>query len=196
MKTDDKMKIISGNSKRPLSEAIARRMSVYRGDRTVLTNARVERFNDKEIFVEIYDNVRGEDVFIIQPTSHPANDTLMELLIITDALKRASARRITAVIPYFGYARQDRKSAARTPISAKLIANLITTAGVDRVLTILNDAKGFGIGARHITVSTVGILPGIVALGQRKEQFRLALSIHAPSDELRQQLMPVNTKYP
>jgi len=130
------MKIISGNSNRPLAEAIARRMSVFRGGKVVLADARVERFNDKEIFVEIYDNVRGEDVFIIQPTSHPANDTLMELLIITDALKRASARRITAVIPYFGYARQDRKSAARTPISAKLIANLITTAGVDRVLTM------------------------------------------------------------
>jgi ribose-phosphate pyrophosphokinase len=136
MKLDDKMKIISGNANRPLSEAIARRMSVYRGDRTVLADARVERFNDKEIFVEIYDNVRGEDVFIIQSTSHPANDNLMELLIITDALKRASARRITAVIPYFGYARQDRKSAARTPISAKLVANLITTAGVNRVLTM------------------------------------------------------------
>jgi ribose-phosphate pyrophosphokinase len=130
------MKIISGNANRPLANAITRRMSVFRGDRMVLTNARVERFNDKEIFVEIYDNVRGEDVFIIQPTSHPANDNLMELLIITDALRRASARRITAVIPYFGYARQDRKSAARTPISAKLVANLITEAGVDRVLTM------------------------------------------------------------
>ncbi|HUS54792.1 MAG TPA: ribose-phosphate pyrophosphokinase [Thermohalobaculum sp.] len=136
MKSEGDMKIISGNSNRPLAEAIARRMSVFRGGKVVLADARVERFNDKEIFVEIYDNVRGEDVFIIQPTSHPANDTLMELLIITDALKRASARRITAVIPYFGYARQDRKSAARTPISAKLIANLITTAGVDRVLTM------------------------------------------------------------
>jgi ribose-phosphate pyrophosphokinase len=136
MNSEGSMKIISGNSNRPLAEAIARRMSVFRGGKVMLADARVERFNDKEIFVEIYDNVRGEDVFIIQPTSHPANDTLMELLIITDALKRASARRITAVIPYFGYARQDRKSAARTPISAKLIANLITTAGVDRVLTM------------------------------------------------------------
>ena len=130
------MILISGNSNRPLAEAIARRMSVFRGNKFKLADARVERFNDKEIFVEIYDNVRGEDIFIIQPTSHPANDTLMELLIITDALKRASARRITAVIPYFGYARQDRKSSARTPISAKLVANLITTAGVDRVLTM------------------------------------------------------------
>ena len=136
MKTDGNMKIISGNANRPLAEAIARRMSVFRGDKVTLAEARVERFNDKEIFVEIYDNVRGEDVFIIQPTSHPANDNLMELLIMTDALKRASARRITAVIPYFGYARQDRKSAARTPISAKLVANLITQAGVDRVLTM------------------------------------------------------------
>jgi len=136
MKTDGNMKIISGNANRPLAEAIARRISVFRGDKVKLAEARVERFNDKEIFVEIYDNVRGEDVFIIQPTSHPANDNLMELLIITDALKRASARRITAVIPYFGYARQDRKSAARTPISAKLVANLITKAGVDRVLTM------------------------------------------------------------
>ena len=116
MRSDEKMKIISGNSNRPLAEAIARRMSVFRGDKFALADARVERFNDKEIFVEIYDNVRGEDVFIIQSTSHPANDNLMELLIMTDALKRASARRITAVIPYFGYARQDRKSAARTPI--------------------------------------------------------------------------------
>ncbi len=136
MKTDGNMKIISGNANRPLAEAIARRMSVFRGDKVKLAEARVERFNDKEIFVEIYENVRGEDVFIIQPTSHPANDNLMELLIMTDALKRSSARRITAVMPYFGYARQDRKSAARTPISAKLVANLITKAGVDRVLTM------------------------------------------------------------
>jgi ribose-phosphate pyrophosphokinase len=130
------MRLIAGNSNRPLAEAIARRISVYRGDRVTLANARVERFNDREIFVEIYDNVRGEDVFIIQSTSNPANDNLMELLIITDALKRASARRITAVMPYFGYARQDRKTAARTPISAKLVANLITVAGVNRVLTM------------------------------------------------------------
>jgi ribose-phosphate pyrophosphokinase len=136
MRTEGNMKIISGNSNRPLAEAIARRMSVFRGNKFTLADARVERFNDKEIFVEIFDNVRGEDVFIIQSTSHPANDNLMELLIMTDALKRASARRITAVMPYFGYARQDRKSAARTPISAKLVANLITKAGIDRVLTM------------------------------------------------------------
>jgi ribose-phosphate pyrophosphokinase len=136
MKFEDNMKLIAGNANRPLAEAIARRISVYRGDRTSLADARVERFQDKEIFVEIFDNVRGEDVFIIQSTSNPANDNVMELLIMTDALKRASARRITAVTPYFGYARQDRKSAARTPISAKLVANLITEAGVDRVLTM------------------------------------------------------------
>ncbi|MEM7506123.1 MAG: ribose-phosphate pyrophosphokinase [Pseudomonadota bacterium] len=136
MKTDDNMKLISGNANQPLAEAIARRMSVYRGDKVALTSARVERFNDGEIFVEIYDNVRGEDVFIIQSTSKPANDNLMELLIITDALKRASARRITAVVPYFGYARQDRKTSARTPVSAKLVANLMTEAGIDRVLTM------------------------------------------------------------
>ena len=130
------MKLISGNANRPLAEAIARRISVYRGEKITVANARVERFNDREIYVEIYDNVRGEDVFILQPTSNPANDNLMELLIITDALRRASARRITAVAPYFGYARQDRKSAARTPITAKLVANLISVAGVDRVLTM------------------------------------------------------------
>jgi len=136
MKTENGMKLIAGNSNRPLAEAIVRRISVYRGDRVSLTNARVERFNDSEIFVEIYDNVRGEDVFIIQSTSNPANDNLMELLIMTDAMKRASAKRITAVVPYFGYARQDRKTAARTPITAKLVANLITIAGVNRVLTM------------------------------------------------------------
>jgi len=130
------MKLISGNANRPLAKSIVRRISVYRGERVELTNARVERFNDGEIFVEIFDNVRGEDCFIIQPTSKPANNNLLELLIMTDALRRASARRITAVMPYFGYARQDRKSAARTPISAKLISNLITHAGVDRVLTM------------------------------------------------------------
>ncbi|MEO0819771.1 MAG: ribose-phosphate pyrophosphokinase [Pseudomonadota bacterium] len=130
------MRLISGNANRPLAEAIARRISVYRGEAIQLAEARVERFNDKEVFVEIFENVRGEDVFILQPTSNPANDTLMELLVMTDALRRASARRITAVVPYFGYARQDRKTAARTPITAKLVANLMTVAGVDRVLTM------------------------------------------------------------
>src|SRR6202007_3164472 len=101
-----------------------------------LTNASVRRFSDMEIFVEIHENVRGEDVFVIQSTSYPANDNLMELLVSLDALKRSSARRVTAVIPYFGYARQDRKSSPRTPISAKLVANMITAAGADRVLTL------------------------------------------------------------
>ncbi|MEM7497865.1 MAG: ribose-phosphate pyrophosphokinase [Pseudomonadota bacterium] len=130
------MKLIAGNANRPLAEAIAKRVSVYRGGRIGLAEARVERFNDAEIFVEIYENVRGEDCFILQSTSSPANDNLMELMIMTDALRRASARRITAVVPYFGYARQDRKTAARTPITAKLVANLMTVAGIDRVLTM------------------------------------------------------------
>lgn len=124
------MKIISCNSNRPLAEAI----SAYL--RLPLSKASVRRFSDMEVFVEIDENVRGEDVFVIQSTSYPANDNLMELLVILDALRRGSARRVTAVIPYFGYARQDRKSGPRTPISAKLVANLITTAGADRVLTL------------------------------------------------------------
>ncbi|MCL6608663.1 MAG: ribose-phosphate pyrophosphokinase [Geminicoccaceae bacterium] len=124
------MKLIAGNANRPLAEAIAAYLRVD------LTKATVHRFADMEVFVEIHENVRGEDCFIIQPTSYPANDNLMELLVIIDALRRASARRITAVIPYFGYARQDRKPGPRTPISAKLVANLITTAGASRVLTM------------------------------------------------------------
>lgn len=130
------IRLISGNANRPLAEAIAKRISLYRGEKVALANARVERFNDTEIFVEIFDNVRGEDVFVIQPTSKPANDNFMELLIIIDALRRSSAHRITAVMPYFGYARQDRRTAARTPITAKLVANLLTEAGADRVLTM------------------------------------------------------------
>ncbi|RFB79061.1 ribose-phosphate pyrophosphokinase [Methylovirgula sp. 4M-Z18] len=126
----DKMKILAGNSNGALAEAIA----AYLGE--PLTKCQVRRFADMEVFVEIQENVRGQDTFIIQSTSFPTNDHLMELLIMTDALRRASARRITAVIPYFGYARQDRKSASRSPISAKLVANLITTAGADRVLTV------------------------------------------------------------
>ncbi len=129
-------KLISGNANLPLARSVAKRMSMHRGMNIGLVDARVERFNDQEIFVEVYENVRGEDMFIIQPTSRPANDNLMELLIITDALRRSSAARITAVIPYFGYARQDRRTKARTPISAKLVANLITEAGVERVLTM------------------------------------------------------------
>jgi ribose-phosphate pyrophosphokinase len=124
------MKILTGNSNRPLAEAI----STYLG--LPLTKASVRRFSDMEVFVEILENVRGEDVFVIQPTSYPANDHLMELLVTLDALRRASARRATAVIPYYGYARQDRKSGSRTPISAKLVANMITAAGADRVLTL------------------------------------------------------------
>src|SRR5450432_3728575 len=124
------MKILAGNSNGPIAEAIA----AYLGE--PLTKCHVRRFADLEIFVEIQENVRGRDAFIIQSTSFPTNDNLMELLIIADALRRASANRITAVIPYFGYARQDRKSGSRTPISAKLVANLITRAGVDRVLTV------------------------------------------------------------
>jgi ribose-phosphate pyrophosphokinase len=129
-------KLMSGNANKPLAQAIARRMSMHRGMSVGLVDARVERFNDQEIFVEVYENVRGEDMYVIQPTSNPANDNLMELLIMTDALRRSSAARITAVIPYFGYARQDRRTKARTPISAKLVANLLTEAGVDRVLTL------------------------------------------------------------
>src|SRR3954463_12662796 len=124
------MKILTCNSNRPLAEAI----SAYLG--LPLTRASVRRFSDMEVFVEIHENVRGEDVFVIQSTSYPANDHLMELLVTLDTLRRSSARRVTAVIPYYGYARQDRKSGPRTPISAKLVANLITTAGADRVLTL------------------------------------------------------------
>ena len=124
------MKVLAGNSNQPLATAVANYLDIE------LTGASVKTFSDGEIFVEINENVRGEDVFVIQSTSNPANDHLMELLICIDALKRASARRITAVIPYFGYARQDRKPGPRTPISSKLVANLITEAGADRVLTM------------------------------------------------------------
>jgi ribose-phosphate pyrophosphokinase len=124
------MKILAGNGNPELAKAIAAYLEIP------LTHASVRRFADEEIFVEIHENVRGEDVFVVQPTAAPANDNLMELLICIDALKRASARRITAVIPYFGYARQDRKSGSRTPISAKLVANLSTMAGADRVLSL------------------------------------------------------------
>ncbi len=124
------MKLLAGNSNRPLAEAIGQYLKVP------FTKAIVRRFADNEVFVEIQENVRGEDMFVIQSTSFPANDNLMELLIIIDALRRSSARRITAVLPYFGYARQDRKPGPRTPISAKLVANLITEAGASRVLTV------------------------------------------------------------
>ncbi len=124
------MKIMAGNSNLPLARAITGYLELP------LTDASVRRFADEEVFVEIHENVRGEDVFVIQSTSYPCNDNLMELLICIDALRRASAKRITAVLPYFGYARQDRKPGPRTPISAKLVANLITTAGADRVLAV------------------------------------------------------------
>ena len=124
------MKILTGNSNRPLAEAISAKLALP------LVKANIRRFADNEIFVEILENVRGEDVFIIQSTSSPANDHLMELLITIDALRRSSARRITAVMPYFGYARQDRRIGSRTPITAKLVANLITNAGAHRVLTL------------------------------------------------------------
>ena len=124
------MKILACNSNRPLAEAIAAYLDLP------LTKASVRRFSDMEVFVELHENVRGEDVFVIQSTSYPANDHLMELLVSLDALRRGSARRVTAVIPYYGYARQDRKSGPRTPISAKLVANMITAAGADRVLTL------------------------------------------------------------
>ena len=124
------MKVLTCNSNRPIAEAISAYLSLP------LTSASIRRFSDMEVFVEINENVRGEDVFVIQSTSYPANDNLMELLVTMDALRRGSARRITAVIPYFGYARQDRKSSPRSPISAKLVANLITQAGADRVLTL------------------------------------------------------------
>ncbi|HXQ65663.1 MAG TPA: ribose-phosphate pyrophosphokinase [Alphaproteobacteria bacterium] len=134
------MKLLSGTANRPLAEGIARYIDVQ------VTHASVRRFADNELFVEILENMRGQDVFVIQPTSYPANDHLMELLIWLDALKRASPARITAVIPYYGYARQDRKTGPRTPISAKLVANLITTAGANRVLTLdlhANQIQGF-----------------------------------------------------
>jgi ribose-phosphate pyrophosphokinase len=124
------MKVLACNSNRPLAEAICAYLNLP------LTKASVRRFADMEVFVEILENVRGEDVFVIQSTAYPANDNLMELLVTLDALRRGSARRVTAVIPYYGYARQDRKSGPRTPISAKLVANLITTAGAHRVVTV------------------------------------------------------------
>ena len=124
------MKVVACNGNRPLAEAVAAYLNIP------LTAASIRRFADLEVFVEIQENVRGEDVFVVQSTSYPANDNLMELLVSIDALRRASARRITAVLPYFGYARQDRKPGPRTPISAKLVANLLTTAGANRVLTL------------------------------------------------------------
>ncbi|MEW6642528.1 MAG: ribose-phosphate pyrophosphokinase [Pseudomonadota bacterium] len=158
------IKLVAGNSNPALAEAIA----AFLGQ--PLTKAIVRRFADMEVFVEIQENVRGSDVFVIQSTSYPANDHLMELLIITDALRRASARRITAVIPYFGYARQDRKAGPRTPISAKLVANLITHAGADRVMTLdlhAGQIQGF------FDIPTDNLYASPVMVRDIKERFNL-----------------------
>jgi ribose-phosphate pyrophosphokinase len=159
------IKLVAGNSNPALAQAIAGSLQLP------LTKAVVRRFADMEIFVEIQENVRGSDVFILQSTSYPANDHLMELLIITDALRRASARRITAVVPYFGYARQDRKSGSRTPISAKLVANLITHAGADRVMTLdlhAQQIQGF------FDIPTDNLYASPVMVRDIKERFDLA----------------------
>ncbi|HEY4162575.1 MAG TPA: ribose-phosphate pyrophosphokinase [Dongiaceae bacterium] len=157
------MKILTGNSNRPLAEAISAYLNLP------LLNASIRRFSDMEVFVEIQENVRGEDVFVVQPTSFPTNDNLMELLVILDALKRGSARRITAVIPYYGYARQDRKSGPRTPISAKLVANLITVSGADRVLTVdlhAGQIQGF------FDIPTDNLFAAPVLIKDIKERFK------------------------
>ncbi len=158
------VKILAGNSNRALTEAIGAYLGVQ------LTKCQVRRFADLEVFVEIQENVRGQDTFVVQSTSYPANDHLMELLIMTDALRRASARRITAVIPYFGYARQDRKPGPRTPISAKLVANLITRAGADRVLTVdlhAGQIQGF------FDIPTDNLYAAPVLVRDIKEQLKL-----------------------
>jgi len=157
------IKLVAGNSNRALSEAIGAYLQ------TPLTRAEVRRFADMEVFVEIKENVRGADVFVLQSTSFPANDHLMELLIIMDALRRSSARRITAVIPYFGYARQDRRASGRTPISAKLVANLITNSGADRVLTVdlhAGQIQGF------FDIPTDNLFASPVMVRDIKERFR------------------------
>ena len=167
------MKIVAGNSNRPLAEAICSYLNMP------MTKAVVKRFNDMEIFVEIQENVRGQDMFVVQSTSFPANDHLMELLIIIDALKRASAKRITAVIPYFGYARQDRKSGSRTPISAKLVANLITRAGADRVLTMdlhADQIQGF------FDVPVDNLFAGPVMVRDIKQHMNIANSVVVSPD--------------
>lgn len=160
------MKLIACSSNLPLAEDISSYLGIP------LTEASLKRFADQEIFIEVLDNVRGEDVFVIQSTSYPANDHLMELLIMTDALRRGSAKRITAVIPYFGYARQDRKTAPRSPISAKLVANLITTAGADRVLTLdlhAGQIQGFfDIPVDNLFASTPVFVPYIRKLKTEK----------------------------
>jgi len=159
------IKLVAGNSNPALAKAIANRLDLP------LTKAVVRRFADMEVFVEIQENVRGSDVYVIQSTSFPANDHLMELLIITDALRRASVRRITAVVPYFGYARQDRKSGSRTPISAKLVANLITHAGADRVMTLdLHAAQIQG----FFDIPTDNLFASPVMVRDIKDRFDLA----------------------
>lgn len=155
------MKLISGNSNHSLSEHVSSYLDVP------LTQCSIKRFSDKEIFVEVMENVRGKDTFFVQSTSYPANDHLMELLIAIDALRRGSARRITAVMPYFGYARQDRKTGGRTPISAKLVANLITAAGADRVLTLELHAGQIQ-GFFDIPVDNLSAAPVFVADIQKK----------------------------
>ena len=159
------MKIISGNSNLPLSLDVGKYLQID------LAKASIRRFADEEVYVEIKENIRGEDVFVIESTSYPANDNLMELLVIIDALKRASAKRITAVLPYFGYARQDRKPGPRTPISAKLVANLISTAGADRVLTVdlhAEQIQGF------FDIPTDNLFAGPVFSRDIKDQFDLS----------------------
>jgi len=164
------MKLIAGNSNRPLAEAIAQNLGIP------LAQASIRHFADMEVFVEILENVRGEDVFVIQPTSFPTNDSLMELLISIDALRRASARRITAVIPYYGYARQDRKTGPRTPITSKLVANLITVAGANRVLT-LDLHAGQIQGFFDIPVDNLYVAPVFV------RHIRDSLSVHGKLPE-------------
>lgn len=157
------MKLLTGNSNLPLAQAISDYLN------TPLTDASVKRFADQEVWVEIHENVRGEDAFVIQSTSYPANDHLMELLVCIDALRRASARRITAVVPYYGYARQDRKPGPRTPISAKLVANLICQAGADRVLTMdlhAGQIQGF------FDIPTDNLVAGPVFVRDIKENFQ------------------------
>lgn len=159
------MKIIAGNSNLPLSSDVGKYLQID------LAKASIRRFADEEVYVEIKENIRGEDVFVIESTSYPANDNLMELLVIIDALKRASAKRITAVLPYFGYARQDRKPGPRTPISAKLVANLISTAGADRVLTVdlhAEQIQGF------FDIPTDNLFAGPVFSRDIKEHFDLS----------------------
>ena len=159
------MKLLAGNSNPRLAHDIAAVLDVP------LTKANIRRFADNEVFVAIEENVRGEDVFVIQSTSYPANDNLMELLIVIDALKRASAKRITAVMPYFGYARQDRKTGGRTPISAKLVANLITRAGADRVLTLdlhAGQIQGF------FDIPTDNLLPSLLLASDIRAQYKVS----------------------